>query len=308
VPSTSNLPHRWQESPHVAQPCPLHPARRRRAAGSILAAPAGASDTPSPSARAVTTLTGFSVSNYPPETYAAALARQSATMGTPEVIRYFYGSSPLRWPPSSGFTGTKPVVVSFNRPPVSVNKGLHDAEIRAFLAAMPRDRITWVSYEHEMDAKVKKGHYAAADVRAAYVRFANLVTASGNPMIKKTLILTGWDYRNRMLTYYPGAAYVDTLAVDKYRWGTETIPYLFDEAFSVAAAYGKPLGVAEFGVWSGTDAERAAYLDAAARYTAGKVQFLTYFNVNKAHIAGDHNWEIWRLPLSSTAWKNATLR
>ena len=74
------------------------------AAGSILAAPAGASDTPSPSARAVTTLTGFSVSNYPPETYAAALARQSATMGTPEVIRYFYGSSPLRWPPSSGFT------------------------------------------------------------------------------------------------------------------------------------------------------------------------------------------------------------
>ena len=206
------------------------------AAGSILAAPAGASDTPSPSARAVTTLTGFS------------------------------------------------------------------------LAAMPRDRITWVSYEHEMDAKVKKGHYAAADVRTAYVRFANLVTASGNPMIKKTLILTGWDYRNRMLTYYPGAAYVDTLAVDKYRWGTETIPYLFDEAFSVAAAYGKPLGVAEFGVWSGTDAERAAYLDAAARYTAGKVQFLTYFNVNKAHIAGDHNWEIWRLPLSSTAWKNATLR
>lgn len=156
------------------------------AAGSILAAPAGAADTPSPSARAVTTLTGFS------------------------------------------------------------------------LAAMPRDRITWVSYEHEMDAKVKEGHYAAADVRTAYVRFANLVTASGNPMIKKTLILTGWDYRNRMLTYYPGAAYVDTLAVDKYRWGTETIPYLFDEAFAVAAAYGKPLGVAEFGVWSGTDAERAA--------------------------------------------------
>ena len=35
------------------------------AAGSILAAPAGAADTPSPSARAVTTLTGFSLAAMP---------------------------------------------------------------------------------------------------------------------------------------------------------------------------------------------------------------------------------------------------
>ena len=107
---------------------------------------------------------GLQVANYPPETYAAALTRQAVTMGNPETIRYFYGSSPLRWPPSGGFAGTRPMVVSFNRSPVLVNKGTYDAEIRAFLAAQPKDRITWVAYEHEMDAKVKKGHYAAADV------------------------------------------------------------------------------------------------------------------------------------------------
>ena len=34
------------------------------------------------------------------------------------------------------------MVVSFNRSPVLVNKGTYDAEIRAFLAALPKDRIT----------------------------------------------------------------------------------------------------------------------------------------------------------------------
>ncbi|MCA0179364.1 MAG: hypothetical protein LCH77_07195 [Actinobacteria bacterium] len=86
------------------------------AAAATHSAPSGA-PTGTSSSRATMTLTGNTVANYPPEPYAAALARQALTMGNPETIRYFYGSSPLRWPPSGGFAGTRPMVVSFNRSP-----------------------------------------------------------------------------------------------------------------------------------------------------------------------------------------------
>lgn len=251
---------------------------------------------------------GFTVWPHDSETFATAYERQVAGLGAPQVVRYFYGPRPLEWPPKDGFTGATPLVVSFSRTPADVLAGRHDAEISAFLALLPRDRPTWVAYEHEMDAKALAGDYAAPDVRRAFVRVARLIKAAGNPMIRRTLILTGWDYRNRMRLFWPGAANVDVLGVDIYQWTDESVGRLFGGPLAVAGSYRKPLGIAEFGVWRGSDEQRADFVSQAIRYVRGRVAFVTYFNADRADVAGDHDWEIDGLPLTSAAWRSLTHR
>ena len=133
-------------------------------------------------------------------------------------MRYFCGPRPLVWPIEGGVFGTTPVVVSFKRPPAEVVAGAHDGEIKAWLALLPRDRPTYIAYEHEMDAKIAKGEYTAEAVRAAYIHVAKQVAAQGNPQLKDTLILTGYQYRPRLAAVWPGPEYVDVLGVDTYRW------------------------------------------------------------------------------------------
>ncbi len=246
---------------------------------------------------------GFTVWPHAGETFAAALQRQASTLGPPQVVRYFYGPRALTWPPNDGFTGTTPLVLSFSRPPADVVAGRCDAEIAAFLVKLPRDRTTWVAYEHEMDAKVVAGSYTAPAVRAAFIRVAKLIKDTGNLLIRRTLILTGWDYRNRMRLYWPGATNVDVLGVDVYQWTNEGVVRLFDPPLAVAATYRKPLGIAEFGVWQGSDEQRAAFVVRALSHVRGKVAFVTYFNADRTDVPGDHDWEIDDLPLTSAAWR-----
>lgn len=226
-------------------------------------------------------------------------------MGTPRAVRYFYGPRALTWPPEEGLP-TAPYVLSFSRPPRDVIAAMHDTEITDFLAALPAIRPTWLAYEHEMDAKVRRGEYSVEEVKAAYIRVSGLIAAARKPGIRKTLILTGWDYANRMKLFWPGPTNVDVLAVDPYQWTTETVPSLFDPPLAVAASYGKPLGVAEFGVWSGTDTQRAAFVTQSMKYLRGRVVFATYFNADRSDVSGDHDWEIHDLPMSAAAWKRGT--
>ena len=191
-------------------------------------------------------------------------------------MRYFCGPRPLVWPIEGGVFGTTPVVVSFKRPPAEVVAGAHDGEIKAWLALLPRDRPTYIAYEHEMDAKIAKGEYTAEAVRAAYIHVAKLVAAQGNPQLKDTLILTGYQYRPRLAAVWPGPEYVDVLGVDTYRWSNESVSQLFAENLAIAREYRKPLGLAEFGLWQGSTTQKAGWLGRELKYLDGKVAWICY--------------------------------
>mgnify|MGYP000524720089 CR=1 FL=1 len=249
---------------------------------------------------------GFAVWAHPGENYAAALKRQSAALGTPEVIRYFYGERPLVWPVEGGVTGRTPLIVSFKRPPAQVRLGRYDAEISDWLRSLPRDRPTWIAYEHEMDAKVAGGEYLLEDAKAAYIRVAKLIADTDNPELKSTLILTGYQYRVRLGELWPGAEYVDVLGVDTYRWEQESLDWLLVENLDVARHYRKPLGLSEFGLNTGSDEARAAFLTQAIKRGRGVYVWMAYFDANRSDVLGDRDWEISDLPRSAAVWQRAT--
>jgi len=218
-------------------------------------------------------------------------------------MRYFCGPRPLVWPIEGGVFGTTPVVVSFKRPPAEVVAGAHDGEIKAWLALLPRDRPTYIAYEHEMDAKIAKGEYTAEAVRAAYIHVAKQVAAQGNPQLKDTLILTGYQYRPRLAAVWPGPEYVDVLGVDTYRWSNESVSQLSAENLAIAREYRKPLGLAEFGLWQGSTTQKAGWLGRALNHLDGKVAWSCYFDADRSDVSGDHDWEISDIPPAARAWR-----
>ncbi len=288
-------------------------SRRRFLVPGLLTLPLAAALAAAPVAQAgsqlTTTRNGYAVDIRPGETWTQAHARQSTVLGRPEVVRFYYGSAALSWPAGGGFAGSTPLVVSFNRDPAAVAAGRYDAEIRTFLGKLPRDRPTYVALNHEMDAKIVHGAYSAATARSAWIRFATLANQTGNPMIKKTLILTGWKYRERLAPLWPGGAYVDVLGVDIFQWESWQTPQsLFDEDLRIAAEYGKPIAVPEFGVWTGSDATKANFINSVDLYLRGKVEFISYYEDDMSMNAGDHDWRISPLPASAAAWRTATAR
>mgnify|MGYP000719343924 CR=1 FL=1 len=277
-----------------------------------LVAPAEATSAPAPAPTGATstrpggpTKFGFAVWRHVGENYAAALARQSAALGKPEIIRYFNGANPLVWPVEGGATGNTPLIYSFKRPPAAVAAGAYDAEISAWLAKLPTTRRTWIAYEHEMDMKVAHGEYTAADAKSAFAHVTELIRATGNPKLKATLILTGFDYAKRLPQFYPGGKYVDVLGVDTYQWTTESVPQMLSTNMAIAASYKKQFGLSEFGLWQGADEARAGYIKEAVQAADEKMAWMTYFDCDRSATPGDHDWEISDMPASAEAWRTA---
>ena len=216
-----------------------------------------------------------------------------------------YGPNPLVWPAEGGATGNISLIVSFKRRPIDVLNGIHDAEISAWLAKLPTTRRTWIAYEHEMDVKVQRHEYELEDVRNAFIRITKLIRAAKNPRLRATMILTGYRYAERLPLYWPGSENVDVLAVDTYQWDAETVESMITTNLAVARQYKKPFGLSEFGLWKGSDAERAARITEAIQRAHNNYTFVAYFDADRTDVESDHDWEISDLPLSSAAWRDA---
>lgn len=112
---------------------------------------------------------------------------------------------------------------------------------------------------------------------------------------------------NRLEAYYPGAAYVDVLAIDGYNWGTckrwsrwQSFEQVFRAAYARVAALGdQPIWIAEFGS-AERGGDKARWVrDALASDAFPRVSALVYFDENKR---GGCDWRIDSSPASLRAF------
>lgn len=211
------------------------------------------------------TLFGYAVATEGKESRGDALARQTANLGAPQVIRHFYGNTPLTFPPASGAYGETPLVLSYKRNPTDVAAGKHDAELTRLLDLLPTDRPTWLAaFDHENDKKVSDGVYTAPQSKAAWEHAAKLIRAHPNDAVRTVLIVTGYDITRRLTALLPDdLGLLDVLAVDPYAGGPDRdVTRQMTPMLAIADLIGKPLAVAETQNNQGTDDERATYYTA----------------------------------------------
>ena len=247
------------------------------------------------------------------ETYQQAFQREDALYGGLDLVRQFYGGLPGAWPLKLPALD-RPVSVSFKALPKDVLAGRYDAQLRAWFAAAPRDRLTYWTYYHEPEDNIANGEFTAVDYRAAWTHLAGLADAAGNPRLRATLILMGWSlqpgsHRN-WRDYYPGRATIDVLGWDQYNDGFKKGVYapvaaVFGKVVETSRAEGLPFAVPETGtplVGGDTGAARAAWLRAAVTYlTDAGAQYVSYFDLDwTASASADYRL---RDSASSSAWR-----
>ncbi|MFC5821049.1 CBM96 family carbohydrate-binding protein [Nonomuraea harbinensis] len=257
------------------------------------------------------TLCGASFAAETGETYQQALAREDSLFGGLEAVRVFYGGLPQPWPGKLD-AGNRPMVISFKASPGAVVAGTHDAAMRTWFAAAPRDQDIYWSFYHEPEDNIRNGEFTAADYRQAWSRLAGLAREAANPRLRGTLILMGWtvdpasgrDWRD----YYPGRAALDVLAWDVYNYDTTAAKgrylapaTLLDATLAVNRAENLPHGVAELGshIAAGDDGTgRAAWLADMTGYLNRHASvWALYFDLDWP--TGDYRL---RDPASRAAW------
>ena len=227
-------------------------------------------------------------------------------LGPVEIIRYF-ATSPV-WPQT---TGDRPLNISFKWAPRDVLAGRHDAEFAAWCSRAPEDRPTWWTYWHEPENEVADGTFTAADYRAAWRRLTPIARATGNPMLRATLVLMEWNLQKasgrNWRDYYPGADVLDVFAWDcYYRPSQKRSPAdVYAAARAVSVGEGLPWAVAETAVSSNdvTDpAERRRILTGLSTALAASDPapvFVCYFD---SEVGGPLGWNITRDPAAAAAW------
>jgi hypothetical protein len=207
------------------------------------------------------------------------------------AVRVFAPGMPASWTKLNNNYPNTPLVVSFKGQPADVVAGRHDAELRAWFAAAPRDRVTRWAYWHEpednfMSAGEKEQY------RRAWQRISGLADSANNPNLRATLILMCWTLKPKSgrdwRDYYAGAGAIDGFGFDCYNAGHRKGVYrpvdrMLESAVALSASTGKPWGIAELGsiiVSSDRDGRgRAAWLRAVVTYAeAHQAAFVTYFD------------------------------
>lgn len=260
------------------------------------------------------TLFGTSIYQEPGETFAQAYQRRVATYGQMAIDRVFYPGLPAAWPGNAGYSGG-PVVVSFKASPQTVLTGAYDASLKNWFATAPRGRQVWWTYFHEPEDNIEAGEFTAAQYRAAWQRIAGLADTASNSDLHATLILMCFSLEKSsgrsFADYYPGSAYIDTLGFDCYNQMAGKGGYIdpakqFASVLSVAAAEGKPWGLAEFGsqlVAGDSGAGRAAWLVASAAWlSAHQASWVTYFDSpvsNEYRLMDSASKAAWRTVVTS---------
>jgi hypothetical protein len=217
--------------------------------------------------------------------FSSSLALSDSRMGPLGMVRVYDSSAgaaaTIPQCQAAGL-GKRPICVSFKADhfggPVGVVSGLMDADINSLLAVLPTNVVTYVAYGHEPELKVKGAQYTIEQWIAAFQHVAALIKAHGNPMVRSTMILTGWDYANRLPQYYPGDAAVDVLGVDPYSSTPgDTAQGLLSQYVTIAAQHKKPIAVCEIGCKYSDPAQVAAFVQSLA-WCKGKFEFISWFN------------------------------
>ena len=245
---------------------------------------------------------GSSVMAYPNETNQQALSRVETQL-QPQVLREYNTGAP-KWPSD----GNSSLILSFKLPPADVVAGKDDALLQQFFAETPRP--TYFTYWHEPEDDIEKGHFTAAQYRAAWAHITAIARASGKPL-RATLILMGYTARpsshRNWRDYYPGPDSVDVIAWDSYEWGPNDTPdMVFGGARAVAAEAGKPWAVAETGVSLVAVPDPAARnqrLTALSHYLATanpRPEFVSYFD---SEPDSTWKWNVSRIPSAAAAWR-----
>jgi hypothetical protein len=228
----------------------------------------------------------------PGETYQQAYQRLDAAYGGLDLTRVFYGGLPDNWPGKVNTSG-RPMNISFKAAPRAVLAGTHDAYLRAWFRAAPRDRDIYWTYYHEPEDNVAAGEFTAADYRPAWQRLSRLADEAGNPRLRATLILMGWSLDARSgrnwRDYYPGRDAIDVLGWDNYndaaRRGVYGSPEsIFGDIVATSRGEGLPFAIAETGsgiVGGDTGAGRAAWLRSIVNYLrAAGALYVSYFDID----------------------------
>jgi hypothetical protein len=242
---------------------------------------------------------------------ANALAAADTRMGPLRMVRVYDGAAgpvaALAAARTAGL-GSRPICLSFKADrfggPVGVVSGLMDAEVNTVLAACPTDRPTYVAYGHEPETKVKSGQYTIPQWVAAFQHVTGLIRAHGNPMIKATMILTGYDYANRLPLYYPGDAAVDVLGVDPYSQNPgDTAQSLLTQYVNAGQQYNKPIALGEIGCHYSDPAQVTAFVQSLT-WCRDKFLFVSWFN--SPDYGTGFNYAIDGIPTAAAAFRTFT--
>ncbi|MCW7539709.1 hypothetical protein OOT46_17870 [Aquabacterium sp. A7-Y] len=257
------------------------------------------------------TLFGSSIHREPSnETWPNALARHDALFGPLKVVRIFFPGAPEPWT-HGALNHDRAVVVSFKLPPREVLSGVHDAQMRTWFAAAPRDRKVWWVYWHEPEDDIRDGRFTAQDYRAAFQRLDSLADAAGNPMLRTTQVLMDWTLDRRSgrnwRDYYPGAQVIDVQAWDQYNYtdaGSCAYTSMEDHeanrpAHQITQAEGNEYAIAEIGSQECLQG-RPDWLRALGRWARDRAVFVTYFH---ATVGGDFRLND---AASQEAWRSVT--
>ena len=248
-------------------------------------------------------------------TAAEVVAQNRQTYGSVPVARIYSSSIPARWTSDrmlAALGDDSDVIFSFQGDLDAIAAGAYDERMRAFLAGKPAGVNAWIVLHHEPEDDVARGHFTAAQFKAATAHIAPVIRSSGG--IPTTVLMawtlkeaSGRDWRD----FYSPA--IDVLAFDAYNTAQKKeIPtYKSPEKFlasvlEVKAATGKDFGFAEFGspciVSDPTCTQRAAWLTAVgtAMQDAG-AEFMAYWNRPAIKDAGvDFTLDD---PASLSAWR-----
>lgn len=296
-----------QATPPTAKPPTANPTATPRATATAkptigpTPSPTGTTTVPppnppaSPPAQAAGTLCGAAfATESSSESYQEALRRVDGYYNNLEVVRVFYPGKPANWPGKLN-VAKRPVVVSFKFPPAEVAAGKHDAYMRNWFAAAPRDQDIFWTFYHEPEQEVDRGAISSASYKAAWKRLRSLADQANNDRLTATLILMGWslspssgrNWRN----YYPGRDVVQALGWDIYNPSRQAargayLPpaELYQRVVATSRAEELPFGIGETGSYlakGDTGAGRANWLRSVARYmsTEGAL-FVSYFDLN----------------------------
>jgi hypothetical protein len=157
------------------------------------------------------TLFGAWVKPHSGETTPQGFARFESNIGATCQVKRLYddgnGPATLLSTMNANGKGVVPLCGSFTYPSAAalaaVAAGSHNTDINGLLNALPTTMNTYLTINHEFDAKIAKGTYKFTDWLPAWKQFVKLVNAAGNARIIPLPIFTGFDWPNRFNLYWP---------------------------------------------------------------------------------------------------------
>jgi len=287
--------------------------------------------TPTPAPAPVPSSTrwvGFYVPGVPYDGLSALDQVESMTSADTKVVNFFIAdteSFPLSRCQTVASHGSVPLVTlefwsTQNGGLASITNGSKDAYLRTFAdAAKAYGGEVWLRPFHEMNGDWypwggSVGGNTSAQLIAAWRHVHDVFKARGATNVKFVWCVNNDNVpntsANQIAKYWPGDAYVDSVALDGYNWGTSrtwsswrSFGSVFGASYNtVAGLTGKPIFVAETGCaeQGGSKAAWITDMFKSISTTYTRVRGVVWFEANK-----ECDWRVCASTTSAGAYKTA---